>query len=120
MRIALLFVLPLALAACEADYTPRPKQATYDHTTGQVIPPYPCPDWSHPTVGNYDNSNHSNFGCAVNNNLAVQLENPRDLIEGRGHRGGVADIENSVRTIERYRAGEIPESLTPQQETGAN
>lgn len=119
MRAFLILMLPFALAACAGDFTPVEKQPTYDHTTGAVIPPYPCPDWSHSSVGNYDNSNHSNFGCATRNNLAVQLENPRDLIEGRGHAGG-GDIESSVRTIERYRAGEIPAPLVPQQDMGAN
>lgn len=116
MRYALLLLPCLLLTACGHDYTPRDKQVEIDHQTGELILPHPCPDWSKSTVGNYTNSQHSNYGCAVNNNLAVQLADPWDLKEGIGNAN--ADTEASVRTIERYRSGEIPAALTPQQDTG--
>ena len=101
-----------ALAAC-GDYVPSEKKAVYDPVTQSLIYPHPCPDWSHSASINYDQSVHSNFGCAVENNFAVQLDDPADLLYGRGTGG--YDLERSVRTIERYRAGEIPAELTPQQ-----
>lgn len=107
----------LFLTGCAADaYVPVEKTATYDASMHAAVPPHPCPDWSHAADVNYDNSLHSNYGCAVNNNIAVQLENPRDLVKGRGSKGGF-DLEGNVRTIELYRAGEIPLPLEPQQTT---
>lgn len=115
MKLFPLLMLATTLAAC-ADYVPREKKAMVDAQTGEVILPHPCPDWSHSASLNYDNSLHSNYGCAVNSNLAVQLENPGDLTQGYAS-PHPSDIEGTVRTIQRYRSGEIPEALTPQQES---
>lgn len=100
-----------ALAAC-GDFTPAPKEPRYDAATGQIILP-PCPDWSHPSVGNYDNSMHSNYGCAVNRNMAVQVEQPSDWEKGYGQFG--PDTETTLGVVSRYRSGELPEPLVPQQ-----
>lgn len=42
-----------------------------------------CPNWSVPANPNYNNRTMSNFGCAVNSNLAAMVANPEDLIHGR-------------------------------------
>lgn len=42
-----------------------------------------CPDWSVPASPNYNNRTMSNFGCAVNSNLAAMVANPEDLVHGR-------------------------------------
>jgi pilus assembly protein CpaD len=42
-----------------------------------------CPNWSVPSQPNYNNRMLSNFGCAVNGNLAAMVANPDDLIHGR-------------------------------------
>jgi hypothetical protein len=116
MRITILAILSLSLlTACGEDYTPRSKQAVYDPTENRIVPPYPCPDWSHSAQVNYDNSLHSNFGCATQNNLSVQLENPADWKGGHGTSG--PDAETTIRVIEQYRAGDLPRPLTPQQDT---
>lgn len=98
------------LSAC-SDTTPIDKSARYDQASGTLEHPS-CPDWSQPSTFNYDNSLHTNYGCAVNRNLAVQLANPADLAQGHGT--GNADTEATINTIDRYRAGEIPEPLVPQ------
>ena len=102
----------IVLAAC-SDGTPTPKEPVYDAATNRIIPAGPCPDWSQTSEDNYDNSVHSNYGCAVNNNLAVQVANPRDWAEGHGAEGPDTEITGTV--IQRYRAGEIPVPLTPVQ-----
>ncbi len=112
-RCILAVPLFFALAAC-TDYVPREKTVSFDPATGELALPYPCPDWSHNAVRNYDNSVHSNFGCATNSNLAVQLERPRDLNRGHGDHAPDTGITTSV--IEAYRAGEIPAPLSPQQD----
>ena len=41
-----------------------------------------CPDWSDNSDSNLRNGNHSNYGCAVNSNLAAMIANPDDLLHG--------------------------------------
>jgi pilus assembly protein CpaD len=42
-----------------------------------------CPNWSKTTEANYNSSNHPNYGCAVNGNLAAMVADPEDLVRGR-------------------------------------
>jgi len=42
-----------------------------------------CPNWDLPALPNYNNRTLSNFGCALNSNLAAMVANPQDLIHGR-------------------------------------
>lgn len=112
MRSCVLVVAMLVLAACD-NFTPREKVATYDRETGELVMPYPCTDWSQSQVHNYKNELHSNYGCAVNTNLALQLEDPQDLVRGHGTEGPDGDI--SIGVIKQYREGKLPAALTPMQ-----
>jgi pilus assembly protein CpaD len=49
--------------------------------TRAVVPN--CPNWSVPAQPNSQNRTMSNFGCAVNANLAAMVANPGDLVHGR-------------------------------------
>lgn len=61
-----------------------------------------CPDWKDPSSPNFSNQNYSNFGCAVNANLAAQVANPADLL--RGQPGPAAeDAETAAKAIIMYR-----------------
>jgi len=102
----------LLLSAC-GNFEPTEKVASYDPVSQQVTYPAPCPDWSQTTNTNYLNYNHSNFGCAVNKNFVLQLEDKQDMNEGHGINRPDAGI--TARQIERYRLGEIPQALTPTQ-----
>jgi pilus assembly protein CpaD len=42
-----------------------------------------CPDMSTDHDRNYNASNHSNYGCATNSNLAAMIADPEDLVRGR-------------------------------------
>ena len=42
-----------------------------------------CPDWTRAASPDYDNRQSSNFGCAVNGNLAAMVAHPGDLVYGR-------------------------------------
>lgn len=112
MRHLLGMGLVLALAACQ-DYAPAEKVAHYNAEGGTVDLAHPCPDWSKSSVTNYVNENHSNFGCSVTNNMAVQLEDPADL--ARGHGNPVPDTEMTTHVIVDYRDGKIPVPLQPTQ-----
>lgn len=116
-HVGMLMMVALALAACDTGFEPREKVATFDAEKGGLVMPYPCPDWSHPQGRNYGNFSHSNYGCAVNTNLAVQLEDPEDLKHGHGVT--TPDIETTTGVVGAYRAGEIPQPLTPLQSTGS-
>lgn len=60
-----------------------------------------CPDWSVPASPNYNNRSMSNFGCAVNSNLAAMVANPEDLIHGREGNPYV-DAEAATRGVGVY------------------
>lgn len=62
-----------------------------------------CPNWSRPAQPNYNNQTMSNFGCAVNSNLAAMVANPEDLVHGRAG-AGFGDAETAARAIGVYRA----------------
>lgn len=107
----------LTLTACDTSgFPPRDKTASYDPVTSNLVLPHPCPDWSQPQTQNYANENHSNYGCAVNTNTALQLAYPEDLIQGHG--SSAPDTSITTRVIERYRLGELPATLTPTQGSG--
>jgi pilus assembly protein CpaD len=61
-----------------------------------------CPNWATPSSNTFSNETHSNFGCAVNSNLAAMIADPEDLV--RGQPGGtVVDTASSGRAIRSYR-----------------
>ena len=118
MKQLLLPLLLLSLAACDdGSFTPKPKTAYYDPELKQIVMPHPCPDWSAPAETNYENSVHSDFGCAVNRDAALQLADPRDLLQGHGNNHPDTGITTHV--IEQYRAGTIPVPLTPVQSSSS-
>ena len=68
--------------------------------TRAVVPN--CPNWSTASTPNYSNELASNFGCAVNANLAAMVANPSDLISGREAATNDATVSNKA--IEMYRS----------------
>jgi len=61
-----------------------------------------CPNWSVPSQPNLENATMSNFGCAVNGNLAAMIANPEDLVHGR-EGNGLSDATTASRAIGLYR-----------------
>lgn len=105
-------LLALSLAACD-NFTPSDKKAVYDPVSKTLTLPHPCPDWSQSQTSNYLNENHSNYGCAVNTNSALQVADPADL--HMGHGDNRPDTEVTTRVIQDYRAGDLPAALVPNQ-----
>ena len=62
-----------------------------------------CPDWSRPAQPDFNNRSFSNYGCAVNSNLAAMVANPQDLIHGR-EGSGVIDAQTGAKALDAYRA----------------
>jgi len=61
-----------------------------------------CPNWSRDALPNYNNRSMSNFGCAVNSNLAAMIANPEDLIQGRDA-SGLVDPRTGTKAVDIYR-----------------
>ncbi|HUG46517.1 MAG TPA: CpaD family pilus assembly protein [Sphingomicrobium sp.] len=61
-----------------------------------------CPNWATPSQPNFENRSMSNFGCAVNSNLAAMVANPEDLFHGR-EGGAVGDAATAAKAVESYR-----------------
>ena len=61
-----------------------------------------CPNWSAPSQPDWNNKSMSNYGCAVNSNLAAMIADPEDLIHGR-EAGGVTDTLTATRAVDMYR-----------------
>ncbi len=62
-----------------------------------------CPNWSRPAAPDFANRSMSNYGCAVNTNIAAMVANPEDLLHGR-EGAGVTDTWIASRAIEMYRS----------------
>jgi Type IV pili component len=60
-----------------------------------------CPNWSRPSQPEFAASGMSNFGCAVNSNLAAMVANPTDLVQGQTGSGN--DPRTISRAIKTYR-----------------
>jgi pilus assembly protein CpaD len=61
-----------------------------------------CPNWSVPAQPNTDNATMSNFGCAVNSNLAAMVANPQDLFYGQDG-SGLGDAATASKAVQYYR-----------------
>jgi len=62
-----------------------------------------CPDWSSNAENNFHSATSSNFGCAVNGNLAAMVADPDHLLAGaRG--GSTTVVMSSNKAIDAYRA----------------
>ncbi len=59
-----------------------PNRATVEVVRYLVTLP-PCPNWSKEPSYDFDNSTHSNFGCANVSNLGRMVASPSDLAAGR-------------------------------------
>jgi pilus assembly protein CpaD len=75
-----------------------------------------CPDWSRPSMPEFDASTTSNFGCAVNSDLAQMVANPQDLVAGQNG-SGTRDARSVSKAIKTYR--DLPATGNQPLEKGA-
>ena len=61
-----------------------------------------CPNWTVRAQPNFENRSMSNFGCAVNSNMAAMVANPQDLFHGR-EGTGVGDALTATKAVDYYR-----------------
>lgn len=62
-----------------------------------------CSDWSKNTENSLMNETSTNFGCAINGNLAAMVANPEDLVRGSTTVGETA-VMSSNKAIDAYRS----------------
>ena len=60
-----------------------------------------CPDWSKTSDRNYNTAVHSNYGCAMNSNLAAMVADSEDLV--RGQETARADSNSGNKAIKALR-----------------
>lgn len=90
----------LLLSAC---YSYEPKVNTVQDKPDEItVTPPNCPDYSEAMGANWNNSHHSNYGCATATNMGAMATNPHDLIKGRGRD---ADAERSRLAVGAYNSG---------------
>ncbi|MEM8694511.1 MAG: CpaD family pilus assembly protein [Pseudomonadota bacterium] len=75
-----------------------------------------CPNWDRGSVWNYQGSSTSNYGCAINSNVAAMVADPEDLIRGQTTNGAV-DPRTTSRAVDVYRDAEPTGSGGLQNET---
>lgn len=63
-----------------------------------------CPDWDRKSHPEFASSTMSNYGCAVNGNLAAMIADPEDFISGTPYRGGEAT--STVKAVDSWRRAE--------------
>ena len=115
--LCLSFVLA-ALSGC-ADAPHRSVNREYPITlekmsdgTLRAVPPV-CPKWEDYTVNGDSTDVVTPLGCATARNLAIMIDNPKDLVEGRDP--GPVDPTIAAAAIERYHNGQTKPLLDPHQ-----
>lgn len=61
-----------------------------------------CPDWASKSDFNPNNGTSSNYGCAINSNLAAMVADPEHLLKG-AQGGGDTTVMSSSKAIGLYR-----------------
>jgi pilus assembly protein CpaD len=61
-----------------------------------------CPNWSKTDDRNYNNSNHPNYGCSINSNMAAMIADPEDFVRGRSNEK--LDSNSGTRAVSAQRA----------------
>lgn len=61
-----------------------------------------CPDWSNKSDTNLGNGTYSNFGCAINSNMAAMVADPSHLIKG-ANGTGTNSVSTGTKAIDSLR-----------------
>lgn len=85
-----------------------PIRIAYPRVVASV--PHPCGTWPDQIVGQFDNSDYYNFGCAYQANMAAMTANPSDLVTPQGM--PPSDATRRTQVITKYRAGQPTKSET--------
>jgi len=95
-----------AVYAAEGPEDAAPIRLSYPRIVARV--PHRCGRWPDQVVGQNDNSDYWNFGCATQANIAAQVAEPTDLVAPAPI--GKADATRRATVIQAYRKGEKTKS----------
>lgn len=122
MRLSALppiLLLAFALTGCMTDSAPNPDyriKVMYAPDGRPIAVPPECLDWrTYDSGTSEDNVPAPTFGCATARNLAAQIANPEDLIEGKPI--GSPDPVVSSAAVKRYQAGKTTSLINPNDNT---
>lgn len=76
-----------------------------------------CGDWSANAAETFDNTTMPNFGCAVQNNIAAEIADPRDLVEPRSL--APADATRRMQMLNKYEQAQTTGAQKTQDQSGA-
>jgi pilus assembly protein CpaD len=76
-----------------------------------------CGDWSVDAADNEANGTMPNFGCAVQNNIAAEVVDPRDLAQSRGLAS--ADATRRMQVLNNYEHAQTTSAQKTQSQSGA-
>ena len=82
-----------------AAVTPGSIRVVVSRTRAQVPR---CPDQSRDSTNDFEAHTSSNFGCAINSNLAAMIANPNDLVRGK-EGAETIDTAASYKAVDTYR-----------------
>ena len=96
-----------------------------DNGDGSAVIQVPVWEAVVPTCGNFerglnpdhDNAPHSNWGCSIQRNTALMLQNPADLIRARESTG--RDANRAADVLDKYGRGEATGSAKESRSTGS-
>lgn len=77
----------------------------------------PCGTWDRNLAFTYSNRTPENFGCAVQQNIAAQVADPRDLIEMRPT--DPSDAARRATVIDNYEKGRVTAAEKTKDQSGA-
>ncbi len=77
----------------------------------------PCGDWSENAGDTAGNRTSANFGCAVQQNIAAQVADPRDLIEMRP--SDAPDAARRAQVIDNYEKGKVTAAEKSKDQSGS-
>lgn len=61
-----------------------------------------CPDWADARRATQTSGTHSNYGCAINSNLAAMIADPADLVLGQAG-SPMGDANETSKAVKSYR-----------------
>ena len=79
-----------------------------DAVVYKIVPPS-CPRPSHTTIGDYENTPSSDYGCAFVSNMDAMIADPRDLV--RGEKLGEMDSTVTSGAIDRLHQDKVKDFL---------
>jgi pilus assembly protein CpaD len=92
-------------------------EVALDITYAAVVTP-DCPDWKKSPVTTYSNSTTANFGCADTVNLGLMVDDPHDLVVGKG--SDKFNVERSGKVFSDYNSGFGAATAAPSSSTSTS